>query len=44
MKYDHDTFSAALAAKAAPETQEGVAYVVKVIDDSLASGIEVFSS
>lgn len=43
MKYDHDAFSAALAAKAAPETHEGVAYVVKVIDDGLASGIEVLS-
>ena len=44
LKYDHESFSAVLASKAALETHPEVAYVVKVIDDSIKGGIADFSS
>ncbi len=44
LKYDHGSFSAVLSSKAAPETQEYAAYVVKVIDDAIVSGIQDFET
>lgn len=46
LKSDHDTFSAVLKGKASqdPQIQAFATYVVKVIDDSLAKAIVIFSS
>lgn len=44
LKYDHDTFSAALVAKIAEDVVPRADVVVKVIDDALQSGIDYFSS
>ncbi|GAB1737125.1 hypothetical protein NU219Hw_g808t1 [Hortaea werneckii] len=43
LKYDHDSFSAALLAKTTGSQAEGTA-VVKKIDDALQSGIDFYSS
>jgi len=43
LKYDHDSFSAALLAKTTGSQAEGTA-VVKKIDDALQSGIDYYSS
>lgn len=44
LKYDHESFSAALESKIAEEAKPEADYVVKVIDDSLKEGIAEFSS
>jgi hypothetical protein len=44
LKYDHESFSAALESKIAEEAKKEADYVVKVIDDSLTEGIAEFSS
>lgn len=43
LKYDHDTFSAALMNKTTGDQVQGNA-VVKKIDDALQNGIDFFSS
>jgi hypothetical protein len=44
LKYDHETLSAALEAKAAPETHGEADEAVMTIDDSIKEGIADFSS
>lgn len=44
LKNDHDTYSAALLNKTAPDTRARGEEVVKIIDDALQNGIDDFSS
>ncbi|KAL2070593.1 hypothetical protein VTL71DRAFT_13619 [Oculimacula yallundae] len=44
LKYDHDTLSAALVKKVAPEVLPQAAVGVRVIDDALDEGIATFST
>lgn len=44
LKNDHDTFSAALLNKTAPDTEARGLLAVKIIDDALQNGIDDFSS